>query len=296
MELVVDSTYAWLNGSTAEPDFMVDFTPNVEYLADHLSNYAMTRLQSLPLCETPPEQIDPFTATCEPEFFDFARSQTEFKEAIKANNGIVPKTLYTINDLPRTTEGKRVVDQYAYVPEVFQAARYAPGILVGTTLLSGLSIVYLARRKREAIRWLGTNAASSGMFIVASPLFYIYVFPRFFPGLSAGHSTDASAVFGEVIGRLTTDFNTSLILVGIVMALAGAAVMTLERGTRPKSKYIGIKEKAGLTSSERPVPRGKRGKGALAAADVPLQTSEGKRPSGKYQKDKSYRTIHAKEY
>lgn len=298
MELVIDRTYAWLNGQIPEPDFTVDFTPNVTYMADHLSNYAVTRLRNLPVCDKPPETIDPFTAECQPEFFDFEQSQADLMAAIKANNGILPNVVYTVNDLPKTADGKRLVDQYAYAPELFRAIRYAPGVLLCATLLSGLHIVYLARRKREAIRWLGTNASTSALFIVLSPLFYIFVFPRFFPSMHMGSSADVSTVIGDVITKVSAEFNTSLILVGLVLTLIGAAVVVLERASRPKSKYIKVSNKSGLLSSERQAApsKSKRGKRPYKLADAPIQTSEGPRNTGKYQKDKAYRTIHAKEY
>ena len=298
MELVIDRTYAWLNGQIPAPDFAVDFTPNVTYMADHLSNYAMTRVRNLPVCDTPPQEIDPFTTECQPEFFDFEQSQSGLMAAINSNNGILPNVTYSVNDLPKTADGTRLVDQYAYAPELFQAVRYAPGVLIGTILLSGLHIVYLARRKREAIRWLGTNASTSALFIVVSPLFYIYVFPRFFPSFNTGKSADASTVLGDVITKISTEFNTSLILVGMVLMLTGAAVIMLERATKPKSKYMKVGKKAGMISSEKQPAfnRSKHAKRQLKLADAPIQTSEGPRNTGKYQKDKAYRKIHTKEY
>jgi hypothetical protein len=293
-EAVIDSTYAWLNGKTAEPDFAVDFTPNINHLADNLSAYAMARLRSLPVCTVQRADIDPFTTTCRPILFDYGSEQKALAQSIKSDNGILPKTQFTADDLPKSATGQSFTDQYAYAPRLFVLLYLAPAVLASLACGSALLIVYFARRKREAVHSVGINIASSSIFIILSPLFYIYVLPRIFPSLSAENTTGSSAIMGDVAARLAADFNNWLIIVGVLLALAGLGIVTLERSGRPKSKYIKLKQKTGLTSSNKPrapKPSGQR----PSRSNIPILTSEGERLTSKYQKDKRYRKIPKKE-
>ncbi len=63
---VVDSTFVWLSGKTAKPDFRLDFTQNKQQLATELGSYAQSRVENLPRCSLAnlPDTYDPLTLKC----------------------------------------------------------------------------------------------------------------------------------------------------------------------------------------------------------------------------------------
>lgn len=297
-EEVINSFYAWLNGLTPKPDFTVDFSTNIEQMANNLSAYAMRRLQMQPVCKVDPESIDPFTATCRPNNFDYVSEKAALAQAIKDNNGILAKTKLTADDLPRGSKGKTFVEQYWYAPKLFAFMQYVPWILFVVACSSAIIVVALDRRKHEATYRIGTNTVSASVFLIVSPLFYIYILPHFIPSLAISTNSNGGggAVVGDVVNKISLDFSNQLIFVSGMMVLVGIMIILLERATRPKSKYIKAEKKSGLTSSEKRRVKKPNSKPVLSESTVPIQTSEGKKLSSKYQKDKRYRKIPKKEY
>lgn len=285
-EQVIDAFYGWLQGRTARPEYVINLAPNIDLMAKGLSNLAMSRLQSLPVCAEHPTQIDPLKDTCRPEFYDFEEGRQSLAAQIRADNGMFEKLRYTVADLPKNAAGKTVAEQYAYAPLLFMWGRYAHWLLLCVAALGALMVVYSARKKRESYKFFGTEIMSSGVFLAFTPLIYLYIVPRL-TGAGDAQGGGAASVIGRVVGALTKDFNILLVQIGVVMALVGLAIFLLERGTRPQSKYLKVAHKAGVATSE--APRQRRGGNALRAGAVPVQTSEGPRRTGKYQKDKRYR-------
>lgn len=293
-EAIINSSYDWLNGRQEHPDFIVDFSSNINKMAFGLSELAMSRLEVLPECETVPTTIDPFRDTCKPPYYDFNEGRRALTDDIIANNGIVSKTTFTLDDLPNNEEGQTVVEQYGFLPTVFSYGKFSHWIFLGLMFNGGLLAVYGSRKKREAFTFLGRDAVSTGIFLALSTVFYVFILPRFFSGITGLSGTGASVVLEDVLSKLTTNFNILLIQIGVLISLFGLSILVLERGTKPISKYKKVDKKAGMATSE-PQRVRKKDKTSLRQKTIPIQTSEGPRKTGKFQKDKKYRKIPKRE-
>lgn len=294
-EIVINGVYNWLNGVTNEPVFVVDLTNNINTMATNLSELGMSRLEQQPVCDVQPLLIDPFNDTCRPELYDFNEGRLSLASDIRNNNGIVSKMRYTADDLPRNDEGITIAQQFSYAPQVFTIGRYAHWILLGLMLQGVLLLVYATRKKRQAFRYIGKDLISSGIFISLTPLFYVYVLPRLLNGLPSQTGLAGSAVVLEdVLNHLTSTFNKTLITIGILVSLIGLSILALEKAVRPLSKYVKTDKKSGMASSE-PSRKKRRARPVFVASTIPVQSSEGPRNTGKYQKDKKYRKIPKRE-
>lgn len=293
-ERFINATSDWLNGRTETLTFKTDFTPNINLMADKLSAYAINRLAFLPVCPTTPQSVNPFTDNCRPEFYDLQQAKTELAADIRANNGILPKTVLTEKDLPKNQDGLTLPEQYNYAPKLFLFGKYSGWIFLAIALQSALVIMYTARKKREAVKYIGVTIVSSSVFLALTPLVYLYILPKAFSGFAT--KTVGSGVAGvleSVISQLNNNFNFVLVQLGVLFALFGLSILVLEKGSRPKSKYLKVPAKAGLASSE--PPRNRKGRGTIGLLKAPIQTSEGERNTGKYQRDKKYRKVPRKE-
>lgn len=294
-ENVIDSVYAWLYGVVPKPEFKADFSHNIEQMANGLSAYAINRLKSQPICNENPNSVDPFTATCRPAKFDYFVEQQTLKNEIIKNNGIISNSIITVDSLPKNDDGKTILDKYSYAPSLFRLFLYTPLIIFSITFASALALVALDRKKRVAVRNVGSNIVSANIFLILSPIVYFYVLPFIFPAMNKNSTSGGgAAVLGDVINRLTIDFSNKLIIIGVISLLIGVAIILLEKSTRPKSKYVKIDKKSGLTSSE--IRKNKKGKPVLSESSVPLQTSEARSAKHKYLKNKKYRKIPKKEF
>lgn len=292
-QTVIDSFYAWLKGTTPKPNYVVDFTPNVTLLAAGLSNYAFSRLASLPVCEQAPKEIDPFTARCQPRDFDYVASQAELQASLEKDGAILPQKRLTVQDLPKNSEGKTIVERFSYAPALYTIAFAAPAILIGLIPLTALFIIWLADHKRRTIQALGFTILSTAFFLVLTPLMFSFVTSRLsgsFQSQSSVADSDIQAITADVSNKLNASFNSLIIELGIIAAGVGLLVMIGERMTRPKSKYSNVHRKAGVVSSV--AKRGDNGRFKLDPAKVPLQSSEiSVTKKAKSHRSKKYRKI-----
>lgn len=293
-EQIIDSFYRWLNGQTDKPDYVIDLSENIDAMAQQLSELAMSRLEQQPICDVQPIAIDPLADTCRPEFYDYQQGRISLAEQIRAENGVFSKLQYSVDDLPKNQNGQTIVEQYHYAPQVYRFAKQAHWILLCLAAIGALLVVYASRRKRVALSYLGTALMGSGVFLAVTPLFYLYILPRIFGSSAPGvNGSSTTAVVEDVINVLVKNLNVLLVQIGLLLTILGLAVYLFEWTTRPKSKYLKSDKKAGVESSEQ--PRRRRTKLYAKPALIPVQTSEGPRRTGKYQKDKKYRKIPKKE-
>src|ERR1044071_10071967 len=67
-DAVIDSSFAWLDGTSDKPQFSLDFSANKTQLGTEVGNYTGSRLNGLPACSLTniPETIDAYTIDCLP--------------------------------------------------------------------------------------------------------------------------------------------------------------------------------------------------------------------------------------
>ncbi len=292
-QTVIDSFYNWLKGKTPQPDYVVDFSPNVILLSRGLSNYAFGRLASLPVCLQAPAEVDPFTATCQPKNFDFATAQAELQTALEKDGAILPQKRFTVHDLPKTGNGQTIVERVHYAPTLYTFVFAAPAILIGLIPLLGLFIVWLSDHKRRTVQALGYTILSTTLFLVLTPLIFSFVTRRLTGSLQsqpAAVGSDLQAITADVSNKLNATFNSLIVEFGTIAAGIGLLVIVGERMTRPKSKYSNLHRKAGVVSSV--ASRSDNGRFKLDPAKVPLQSSEvSVTKKAKSHRSKKYRKI-----
>lgn len=294
-ETIIDSAYDWLNGNVKELTFTVDFSSNTAKLSEELGNYAFDRFAFFPECPQELTEINPFTVKCNPAPVNAEAQRISFINEIKASGVFLPKTTFTAADLPKNPQGKTIVQQYDYAPTLFKLALWVPWVLAGVAIIAAYTIVISGARKRGSFSYIGSSIVGSGIFLAASPLFFLYILPSFVPSYQAQpDSAGPQAVMNSAAKALTTNFNNHLIIIGLVLVVVGLLIWLFERGTRPVSKYHAVRKKSGLVSSI--LPRTANGRFRLNPDRVPVQTSEAVGKLVKKQpKDKKYRKIPKKE-
>ncbi len=292
-QTVIDSFYNWLKGTSKQPNYVVDFSPNIEILAKGLSNYAFSRLASLPVCEQAPSEVDPFTARCQPRDFNYVSAQAEMQTALEKDGAILPQKRFTVKDLPKSGNGQTIVERFSFAPAIYTVAFIAPAILIGLIPLTALFIIWLSDHKRRTVQVLGFTILSTALFLVLTPLVFSFVTNRLtssFQSQQAVAGSDLQAITADVSNKLNTAFSSLIIEFGIIAAGVGLLVIIGERMTRPKSKYSNVHRKAGVVSSM--APRGNNGRFKLDPAKVPLQSSEvSVTKKAKSHRSKKYRKI-----
>lgn len=297
-ELVIDSIYSWLNGKTVTPAFRVDLTENKEKLATDLGNHAVYRLSQQPVCTVLPAQINPFTANCQPDGFNAVIQAEPLIEQIAQSPGLLPKTVFTAEDLPKVKSGKVITERYNYAPRLFKLLQWSPWIFGFILLLSGGAIVLLNRNKRIGLYRTGFEILSNGLLFMASPIIFGYAVPAISKNIDLPQSSGAGVqgILNDVTRYYTGYFDNFFINAGIYFALAGLLAIFTAKALQVYSGYHSVEEKAGLVNSNAARPH-RQGKEILTYREVPIQSSETSVVSvtPKQTSGKKYRTIPKKE-
>lgn len=291
-ESVLDSTYAWLDGTNSEVVFRVDLSSNKRELADGLSLHAINRLHDLPDCEDSQTEIDVFTTTCNPVLLNQAATQKQLSNEIYSDKNFLPNTVLTADNLPKYKSGVSVLERYKNAPAYYSGLKLAPWILLSITLLSATGIVLLNRHRRNGVYQIGTALIGSGVALIIAPLLSRFVLPSFNRSLNSGFgSSSTEAVSNEVSTYLFNQLNTILINMALQLVVVGVVILIILRVTKPKRGYSRLESRAGLISGILPLRPSLNGF-KLSFKSVPVQTSEQPRKRSATRKNnKKYRKI-----
>ncbi len=292
-EQFIDGWYAWLNRSASEPHFTIDFSSSRQQLAHDLSEYAMNRLQSLPMCETTTTTLDPLRATCQPYGLDYASEQLTLQKQLLESNDFLPKVRYTASDLPKTSNGQTAWQAFAFAPFAFGMMWYVMWTLLLIMLLLALIIVTLRSVRRQGWGQLGHAITDTGIFLAVSGIIFGVLIPHFATSFQSQFTGNGSEkIMNDVVERLTIDFETTFIIAGVLVALLGLAIMLLARMFKPTSRYEGLESVTGLVNGMRP---GMRYDKSTRAKEAPVISSERRNSTRNKQVSKKKRTRAVKE-
>lgn len=171
-----DGTYDWLEGKTETLQFSVDLTAAKQTFADSLTQSADQILTSLPVCPDGEvvENLDPFSATCVPEGFDFSQSADEFTDSIVSSDEFLPEPIVTEQNTLIDNDGqKQTIDQrLSLAPTLFTLARFGTILFFVLGLASTAVIFWLTTTRGKAIfrlfKAFAITAISVGLFTFVS--------------------------------------------------------------------------------------------------------------------------------
>lgn len=273
--VVIDSTYSWLIGSTPSVVFKVDFTDNKNKLGDKLSEYAFNNLAFKETCVIQPAEFDPFTSKCRPANFDIFEGQKEFARQIKSSDGFLGNTVLTDENLPKNKAGKNMFEQYYFAPQLYVWVRRGPLLLGTLTLLASAGYVWSAANRRKGTSRLGRGVMGNSATIIVTPFIFGFVVPwvsHNYSGELGGSSSEA--LLNDVVTAVSQDFDKLMIWFGVILFLVGLMIFIGERMTRQANKYASVEKKSGLLSSNGTRKKTSSPRGKLTHSTVPLQSSE----------------------
>ena len=298
-EKIIDSTFAWLSGTTPTLDFKVDLSANKATLADKLTTYSFVRLAHLPPCKTLPSEINPLAIQCQPAGYNSQEIQDSYRNQLLKSDAFLIQPVLTAKDLPKNGAGKNIAQQYSYAPTVYQLLKISPYILGTLMVVLVIAFVLLSPKKRRGISALGSILMSTGIGLAVLPIIYDVIISKFLNHANTARtSASTQQIISDITDQVYKHFNSLLITVGIQLALAGITIYMLEKLTRNETaKYKGISKKTGMESSNlKPKANPKSLRGALSTSNIPLQSSDlpAKLNPKKVAENNKYRKLYKK--
>lgn len=172
MEKFLDGMYGWLDGDTANPEFVIDLSQAKQRMADGLANYATERAAGLPACT--PDQLeglndgfDPLTAPCLPPGVSPAQAGAATSEKVLSEDFLVENTL-SGEDLKVNDNGQQASlndSQLGRLPAAYKLATYGPYVFGVLALLLATAVFFLSPTKRLGVRRLGIVFLTSGIIL-----------------------------------------------------------------------------------------------------------------------------------
>ena len=169
VEKLIDGTFDWLNGQSAEPDFRLDLSSAKTTFADKVAQIAKDRAASLPVCTTLPSgpQFDVFNATCVPRGITPEQAASEAKNTILNGKGFIDNPVITADSLKSEGSNKSIFDdQLKNAPAVYRDFKTSALVLGLLALLSLAAVVFLSQTRLKGLKHAGFILISSGVILI----------------------------------------------------------------------------------------------------------------------------------
>lgn len=228
-EKILDSTYKWLNGESATPDFKIDLSGSKTSFAANVANSVQDRLATLPVCTTnvTKDNFDALSTNCLPKGMTAAGAANEVKSNLLSGQGFLENPVITSNDLKASGSTTSVFNnQLKKAPQYFSWVKKLPYILMGLTLLTGALIVLLSATRSKGWRKIGITMLVVGILMLAFAWGANYlVTKKVLPKINL----DNNAVLQEKIQTLAKDLTQQIDktywMFGIAYSVIGAGAI-----------------------------------------------------------------------
>ena len=234
---VIDATFAWLDGETEKPEYMLDFTSNKQNLALEIGSSTEAHLASLPRCAPGniPPTIDAFRIDCLP--FGVSAKSVADRASSQINNdqGFLKDPVISSENLSEASEGN-VADNPFEQLEGIRSFYENRGLLLW--LLPVLAVVFtalgllLAQDRLKALKRLGRAFIASGMGLAVFAILISFGFEKAVK-TAAGEAITRD-IAGPVLVSLGYQFRTVyLIFAGVAVVIAIVLLVVRRKLLKP---------------------------------------------------------------
>lgn len=169
-ETVIDSFYGWLQGTTQQPEFSLDFNEAKNRFATNVADYAQSRYEGLPECTLEQLQsltpdVDPLTVECRAPNISGSVVRERVLQSILSSNEFSQDASFTSNDLPKDENGNTFTEVYSGAPDTYKLLGSLPWILGLLSIILGLGVLLLSENKRKGLRSIGVSLLGTGLFL-----------------------------------------------------------------------------------------------------------------------------------
>lgn len=161
---IVDSTYDWLNGKTAQPNFSLDLSGVQVTFAQKAADVVKQQAASLPVC-TSVDQVnnDVFSATCLPPGVSPDQVAEQAKSQIQSGQGLLGNTTLSADTI-KNGNGQNVFNQQ--IPKTYHKIKTAPLVAIVLAILTAAGIIFLSSTKTKGVRRVAYVLVAIGVLMM----------------------------------------------------------------------------------------------------------------------------------
>lgn len=202
---VIDSTFAWLDGTTDKPDFSIDLSSNKAAFSEEVGNYAKTRYEGLPACNRSniPDSTDPLTITCRVPGVSSASAASIMQQRVLSDKNFLQNPVITSNNASLNPANQKInsdpFDQLGWLRTIYQNKTLLRWLLPVITIALAAAGLLLAMNRVNGLKRLMRT------FILAA---FSLLILGFVVGVGLGRAIDTfsiDAITSNVIEPVTTN-------------------------------------------------------------------------------------------
>ena len=260
-ELIIDGTFAWLEGKTATPEFAIDLQPAKQAFADNLATNLRARYEALPACALAqlPSSTDPFQINCRPAIgVDIDRVIAIQKEEFLKNDALIPGQPLTAQNLALFGhQGTTKLLTSNRIPQLYQAVQLATHVLGIICITSALGVIVLHASRKRGLRNIAIRMTVFGfIFLVLVDLSALGLTKVRNLAISQEKTAAISSykdILAPAINAVRTDVITTTSIIGGTTLLVGIILLLLTRKSKGEEEVGAIETKPPKSEKKRPI-------------------------------------------
>lgn len=240
-EKVINTTYGWAQGSTANPDFSIDLSSVKSAFADNIATLIQQRLNTLPQC--PPGTAPPTTSdevmslSCLPRGIPSTNLTGVVRQETLSSNLFPTGNTLDINSI-KNAQGQTLTDQLSIIPIAHQYYVYALYIIPILTILLSVAIIFLSSTKRSGIKRIAWPFITTGITSVIAAILGVWLLNEAVTRLGAAASGAIQDKMLLVIQTIVNDMRIWWIWLGGGYIVLGIILLVIVRLTRPRPDTV----------------------------------------------------------
>jgi len=239
----VESNYAWLEGKTDKPTFVIDLTEAKQTFAEKVGAYVTTYLSGLPVCTNAQlaqlQNVDPLNATCRPPTVNPQTEGALVTQQIIASDELLDNTVLTAQNInpDSSAQTQPYYEKLAQLPQAYQLGAWVPYMFGVIALLGTVVMIFLSSTKRRGIKRTGIILAIAGVILVitkfSSDVAFKQLEDRVFNTTGTGPLQQSLTNFSKQVqeAMVAIDFVFGVIFIAIAATLLLGIFFTRNRNT-----------------------------------------------------------------
>ncbi len=222
----IDAFSGWLYGDLETLNFVMNFNPIKETLTRNLSNYAVTRTESLPVCSATnikaAANYDVLSLQCRPEGITASDAEQKIRsELADIDFMVTEQTFQKDGDQPLASNLSELKNAFSLLKMIVLVSLVVTALSIGAYLLAH-------RPFKQALYGLGKSLLGSGLMVLVPAGLAILIVPKILSRVS-----DGQKALAEVGLSFASEYATKVCLVllfwGGILSVVGIVVMIIDR-------------------------------------------------------------------
>jgi hypothetical protein len=228
-EMVIDSVFAWLDGTKDSLQFTLDFSDTKVVFANNVGDAFLGYAETLPVC-TQPDQLqpvsNPFELSCIPPQTDLRQERAKLVEEIITADSFLQEP---VTEQQLAAENPQFIGLNSSLPQLWRLLQTAPLIMTATSLIFAIIYVHIYGNKKLAVARIGRLLVISSIFtIIWLFLFRYLVFDM--------HNFDnpLQVAIMQMAGILYEKFMLNVGVISAGISVVGAGLWVYIRHVEPR--------------------------------------------------------------